>query len=186
MHIDEKWQIYASNGEPIPGAGWDSVLDNPKDEATEIVGIAVVFLYRFSREGELEFLWQKRSDKVTRVPGYYDISAGGHVNLGESLVEGAIRECREEIGAEVTAEDLHFVTMRPFNKHRFAWVYAVDWTGKPDDFKFDDEEVTEVRWVPYTEMEGFRKKHAKPALRGDDLTFAFLKEWLELWGLVED
>lgn len=184
MHIDEKWQLYAPNGEPISGVGWDSALDNPEGEATEIVGIAVVFLYRFSEKGELEFLWQKRSKNVNRFAGYYDISAGGHINLGESVAEGAVRECHEEIGVKVAKKDLQFVTMRPFNKNRFAWIYAVDWTGKPDKFKFNDNEVSEVKWVPYVKLEDFRKKYLKPALREDSLTFAFLKEWLKMHELI--
>ena len=69
-HTDEKWQLYAPNGEPIKGAWWDSALDNPEGEPGKIIGVAVVFLYRFSETGELEFLWQKRSKKVSRFPGY--------------------------------------------------------------------------------------------------------------------
>ena len=48
----------------------------------------------------LELLWQRRSGKVDRFPGDYDISAGGHINLGESIINGAIRECHEELGNE--------------------------------------------------------------------------------------
>lgn len=186
MHQDEKWQVYAPNGEPIPGLGRDSALGNPETtEDDEIVGVAVVFLYRM-RDGGLEFLWQKRSEKVDRYPGDYDISAGGHINLGESLVEAAIREAREEIGAEITADELQYVTMIPFNKNRFAWVYAVDYTGREEDFAFNDEEVSEVRWVPYEKMEEFRKEFAKLPLKKDELTFLFLDRWLKMHGLVDN
>ena len=168
------------------GGGWESAKDNPEnDGGDEIVGVSMIFLYRMN-DGVLEFLWQKRSEKVSRHPGYYDISAGGHINLGENLVEAACRECFEEIGASVSAEDLRFVTMRPFNKNRFAWVYAVDYTGREEDFSFNDEEVSEVRWVPYSEMEGFRKKYAKPILQKDDLTFLFLDDWLKMQGLIDE
>ena len=98
MHKDELWQLYAPNGEPISGAGWESAKDNPEfSGSSEIVGAAVVFLYRISEEGVLEFLWQKRGEGVSRHPGYYDTSIGGHVNLGESPVEASIREGFEEI-----------------------------------------------------------------------------------------
>lgn len=187
MHTDELWQIYAPNGEPISGAGWESARDNPENHGgDEIVGVAVVFLYRFNAEEVLEFLWQERSEEVSRYSGYYDISAGGHINLGESLIEAAIRECDEEIGVKISAEDLKFVTMRPSNKNRFAWVYAVDYSGRGEDFSFNDEEVSEVRWVPYSEMEEFRKKYAKPILQKDDLTFLFLEDWLKMQGLINE
>ena len=185
MHHDEMWQLFYLNGEPIDGKGWDSALGNPEvTGADNIVGVSVVFLYRINN-GEIEFLWQKRSEKVDRYPGYYDISAGGHINLGESLTEAAVREAREEIEAIITKDELQFVTMRPFNKNRFAWVYAVDWTGRGDTFHFDDEEVSEVKWVKYSEMEKFRKEAAKPSLKKDESTFQLLNEWLEMHGYLQ-
>ncbi len=185
MHKDEQWQTYFPNGEPIVGAGWDSALDNPeKSGGDAIVGVAVVFLYRHNKLGELELLWQRRSDKIDRYPGKYDISAGGHINLGETVVEGAVRECREEIGAEIDISDLHFVTMTPFNKNRFAWVFMVDWTGREENFHFDDEEVSEVKWVPYAEIDEFREKYAKNPLKKDNLTFAMLDNWFRMHGIV--
>ena len=166
MHKDEMWQVYAPNGEPIEGKGWDSALDNPEvSGADEIVGVAVVFLYRRGESG-VELLWQKRADNIDRYPGYYDISAGGHINLGETVVEGAIRETAEEIGAVITAN------------------FMVDWTGKSDEFHFDDKEVSEVKWVPFVEMEEFRKKYAKPPLAKDDLVFENLRDWLIMHGEV--
>ena len=183
MHNDEQWQVYYPNGEPIPNEGWDSALDNPEKTGNDaIVGVAVVFLYRFRDDGELEFLWQKRADGVSRYPGYYDISAGGHINLGETVVEGAIREAREEIGAKITAQDLQFAFTKPFNRNRFAWIFVVDWTGRGEEFEFDDGEVSEVKWVEYSEMEAFRKQYAKPPLQKDDITFTNLHDWLKMHG----
>ena len=178
MHTDEKWQVYKPDGEAIVGEGWDSALDNPeKNDSEKIVGVAVVFLYRKNAEGKLELLWQKRSEKVSRFPGDYDISAGGHINLGETVVQAAVRETQEEIGVIISEEDLKFVTMRPFNKNLFAWVFTVDFTGREEDFRFNDEEVSEVKWVLFSEMDEFREKYAKLPLKKDFLTTESLKEW---------
>lgn len=186
MHKDEMWQVYALNGEPIAGEGWDSALGNPERIGSDvIVGIAIVFLYRFGEDGKLEFLWQRRSEKVDRHPGDYDISAGGHINLGESLTEAAVREANEEIGAEIRADELQFVIEAPFNKNRFAWIYAVDWTGREESFHFDDGEVSEVKWVPYDAMEEFRAKYAKKPLREDEFTFMTLNNWLKMHGYIQ-
>lgn len=183
MHKDELWQVYAPNGEAIRGEGWDSALDNPEKSGSDvIVGVAVVFLYRYNDDGELELLWQKRSPEVDRYPGCYDISAGGHINLGETVVEGAVRECREEIGASVLPVELQFAFTKPFNKNRFAWIFMVDWTGKPDEFHFDDREVSEVKWVAYSETDKFRKKYAKLPLQRDDITFLNLDDWMRMHG----
>ena len=187
MHLDELWQIYARNGEAIPGAGWESALGNPeKNDSDKIVGIAIVFLYRKREDGGLDLLWQKRSDKIDRYPGYYDISAGGHINLGESVVDAAIRECHEEIGAEITADDLEYGLMQPFNVNRFAWIYFVDWTGREDDFHFNDQEVSEVKWVPYEETSEFVANYAKPPLAKDKVAFILIDDWLRMHGYIQD
>ncbi len=184
MHTDEMWQLFAPNGEAIPGVSWNSALGNPDTSAKEIVGIAIVFLYRKREDGELEFLWQRRAPNIDRYPGYYDLSAGGHINLGESSVEAAIREGREEIGVSLTADDLQYGFMQPFNKNRFAWLYFVDMTDRPDDYHFDDNEVDEVKWVPYREMGEFVKNYAKPPLKKDEMTFVLVDAWLKMHDLI--
>ena len=182
MHKDEVWQLYSKNGKPIPGKGWEASLDNPEvSGADEIVGVAIVFLYRHGKDG-LEFLWQKRSTEIDRYPGDWDISAGGHINIDESITEAAVREAHEEIGAEISEDDLELVTMYPFNKNRFAWIYLVDWTGKNEDFHFDDKEVSEVKWVKHLEMDEFREKHAKKPLKKDKITFEVIDLWLRAHG----
>ncbi len=184
VHQGEMWQLYYGNGESIEGAGWDSERGNPKEKDSEIVGIATVFLFRKVADGGLEVLWQKRADNVDRYPGEWDISAGGHINLGETIVEGAIREVREEIGATITRDDLYLVTEQSHNKNRIAWVFAVDYTGREEDFKFSDGEVSELRWIPYEEMKEFIKKYAKKPLKKDKLTFKNLDYWFEIHGYL--
>ena len=70
--------------------------------------------------------------------------------------------------------------MRPFNRNRFAWVFSVDFTGREEDFSFNDREVSEVKWVKFSEMEDFRKKFAKAPLKNDTLTFECLREWIKM------
>lgn len=102
--------------------------------------------------------------------------------MGETRIEAAVREAHEEIGAEINANELGLVTMRPFNKNRFAWVYLVDYTGKTENFHFDDEEVSEVRWIKHSEMKKFRDEFAKAPLKGDDMTFDAIDAWLKTHG----
>lgn len=183
MHSDELWQLYDANGEPISGAGWSAARDNPHGEDTENVGVAIVFLYRQSDRG-LEFLWQRRSLEIDHHPGDWDASVGGHINLGESATAAAVREAKEELGAELETNDLQFVVGWSFNKNKFAWLYLVDYTGKPDEFHFDDHEVMEVKWVPYAEMEDFRHQFAKKPIRKNKVMFRVIDEWLKMRGLV--
>ena len=185
MHKDEMWQVYHPNGLPKESEGWDSAVGNPEEVGSDtIVGVSVVFVFRVNDSGGVDLLWQKRGEKIDRYPGDYDISAGGHINLGESCIEGAIRECREEIGANITADDLYLVTMVPFNKNRLAWVFATDWTGREDSFSFDDGEVSEVKWVPFAEVDEFRERYAKAPLKNDKVTFGYLDGWFRAHGYI--
>ena len=185
MHKDEKWQLFCENGEALSGEWRSAELDNPREGEDDIVGGAVLFLYRLNDAGELEFLWQKRSELV-RHGGKWDYAAGGHVNLGESVVQAMIREAHEEIGAEVDAEDLNLVTVERTYAGMFVWLFVADWTGRECDFHFDDKEVTEVKWVPYAEMGEFRRKYGKDPLKRREATFGAIDQWLKMRGLVQD
>lgn len=179
MHQDEIWQVFWKNGEPVVGEGWEARLGNPEVTGSEkIVGVAIVLVYRRNADGEVELLWQRRSEKVDRFAGDYDLSAGGHINLGETVVEAAKREAFEEIGAEILADELSLVTIRSFNRNRIAWIFAADYTGRAEDFRFSDEEVSEVKWVPLAEVDEFREKFAKAPLKKDALTLELFREWV--------
>lgn len=83
MPKDELWQLYDKSGEPIMDGGYPSRLGNPKDDGGKIYGTTVIWFYRYASSG-IELLWQRRSDKVDRYPGKWDISAGGHINYGNN------------------------------------------------------------------------------------------------------
>lgn len=57
-----------------------------------------VWVLVFNEKGEL-FL-QKRSRTKDVYPGFWDLSVGGHVRFGQTYVEAAKREFREELGVE--------------------------------------------------------------------------------------
>lgn len=177
MHEDEVWQLYDVNGKVRVGVGRDAKLGNPREDEGEIVGAVMILLYRHGENG-VEFLWQKRAESLPE-GGKWDFSAAGHVNLGESFVDAAVRETFEEIGAKVAPEELEFFFAHRLYSGMFVNHYIVDWDGRPDEFKFDDGEVTEVKWVPYSEMTKFRYKNAKGSLGHEEQIFIALDKWLK-------
>ena len=100
-----------------------------------------------------EFLLQKRGPHVVG-PGLWDVSVGGHVDAGEDYLEAAKREAFEEIGLyDVTLELLGKDTVdepgEGGNVRQFVSVYSALWDS---ELKADRGEVTELKWIPITEL----------------------------------
>ena len=82
---------------------------------------AILLLIRETAEGE-ELLLQRR-ENTGYMDGYYDLSASGHVEKGESMIKTLIREAKEEIGIDISEENIEFVTMMHTNNFATDQVY---------------------------------------------------------------
>ncbi len=180
MHRDELWQNYAKNGQPVTDGGYPASLDNPPFGSDKIVGVCCVLLYRQTAHG-LEVLFQKRSALVDRNPEKWDISAGGHINYGEDECSAAIREAEEEIGVQLDKTKLELVSsdISVSRTNRFRFIYCYDWGDQADTFYFDDQEVSEVKWVPFAEFDEFVDQNAKLPLKEDHLIREIIKRFLK-------
>ena len=187
MLHDEMWQEFAiENGERLETAGRESKLDNPElDTDDAYVGTSAVWVYRRTDAG-VEVLFQKRSENVSNA-GKWDVSAGGHVNVGESEAAAAARELYEEIGIKVDEKDLIFVfRLRSFFKVKLYINYFLyDFTGREDEFNFGDREVSEVRWVKLEDFDKFIDAGAKDVIKKAEFTRGLSKLWLERYGDIE-
>lgn len=145
MHDDERWQTYNDNGTIRIG---ESVT--PAEAHTTpglIVGNAHVWFWKKSTQG-IEVLLQKRADTKKLYPGMYHISAGGHINSGETAVEAAVRETAEEMGIELDRNKLHFIgSMRVIrmNPNDVANVFLYELTGD-ETFTLVDGEAESYEW----------------------------------------
>jgi isopentenyldiphosphate isomerase len=144
MHDDEQWQVFSGNGQAIVGAGRDK-QDFRSGEL--ICGAVHVWIWR--RAGsDIEVLLQRRADNKPTWPGYLDISAAGHINVGESPIEAALREGAEEIGGSFAVEKLVFLfalRKKPPIYDELDWIYLYEYDGL--DFKLHDGEVASLEWV---------------------------------------
>ncbi len=180
MHEGERWQEYYRNGSPIPG-GTISPFDahTGVDNSDYVYAVACVWLYR-RNNGIIEVLFQKRSPYVDRNANKWDTSSGGHVNDGEEILVAAVRELREEIGATADASELEFLFSRNDGR-RIAYVFLCDYSSHPNaevDFHFDDQEVSEVRWVPLPKVPNYWCSQAKRPLATDFIHYQCLMEKL--------
>lgn len=181
MHTGEMWQDYSLTGVPLKNGGYDSSLGNPDPDFQMLVGAVCVWFYRRTAAGGLEVLFQHRSEFVDRNAGKWDISAAGHMNYGENILETAIRESQEEIGAKISEPDLQYIfsARSTCGKNLINHYLLCDWTEKPDDFHFDDQEVSEVKWVSFEDFDQFIDENVKDPVKKSVFARELSKLWLE-------
>ncbi len=64
-----------------------------------------------------EIIFQHRAKDKDTYPNLLDASAGGHVEIGDSYADTAIKELREETGLEINAENLIFIVKTREDSH---------------------------------------------------------------------
>lgn len=106
-----------------------------------------------------QVLLQRRSEKKKMWPNMWDITFGGHVLTGEFGFEAIIRECKEELGIEVTKGDMTFIGSSIstnikgdiVNRH-FNEYYIANKNLDETLLKLQPEEVSEVKWIDKDEI----------------------------------
>lgn len=104
-----------------------------------------------------ELLLQKRSATKKSYPNCWDISGAGHIRAGETVIEGAIIELKEELGIKVNKSELKFIaivksTKNPKN-NEFGYVYLLESNNEIKDYIFEDDEVSDVKYVYFKDLE---------------------------------
>ena len=102
-----------------------------------------------NKEGK--FLVQKRTKSRKRFPNMWSLTAGA-VDTGETSVEGAIREAKEEIGINIEKEEFELI-LSIKRKHNFLDIWLVRKDIDLKDIVMQEEEVQEVKWVTKEELE---------------------------------
>jgi isopentenyldiphosphate isomerase len=101
-----------------------------------------------------EILLQTRNSQV-KFPNMMDISFSGHIRTGETVLEAAVREGKEELGINLEINKLQYLfTCREFlevdgyfeNEIDDVFLYRAD--IPLEEYSFCDNEVKEVSYVP--------------------------------------
>ncbi len=100
-------------------------------------------------------LLQRRSFNKKTYPGYWIISAGGHVSKGKNPEDEAHKELKEEMGFDVPLIlDFKILMTYPGNRS-FGYGYSGTYEGK--EIKIQKEEVEEARFFTQEEFEELLK-----------------------------
>lgn len=102
-----------------------------------------------------EFLIQKRSPNKKIFPNMWSQTGGG-VDEGETTLQAALRECKEELGITIDLSNIELILSF---KRKFDFVDV--WLVKQDidisNIVLQEEEVSEVKWSSIDEIRELMK-----------------------------
>lgn len=94
------------------------------------------------------YLLTKRHDSKEVYPGYWEASAGGSAQEGESPLKCAVRELKEETGIDLDADKFELVGHSFSEKsHSTFYSYIVHVKCKKDSIVLQEGETVAYKWV---------------------------------------
>lgn len=97
----------------------------------------------------LTVLCQKRSATKDERPNLWITEFGGKSNPKENSTITGVRELKEEVGITATTEELKFFGLEKSKiRRQFGYYYYLDTDSELVQPKPDQNEVSEVRWIP--------------------------------------
>ncbi len=107
-----------------------------------------------------EMLIAKRVITKKIDPGKWGPAVAGTVEEGETYESNIVKEAMEEMGLEIKESELKFVShqYRETSHKYFSTTFMVVVDKPIEEFKKQDEEVEEIRWVDIDELREWYKK----------------------------
>ena len=133
-------------------------------------------------------LLQKRGLSKQTYPGFWDVSVAGHVSAGETILEGALREVKEEIGLDIKQTDLRLLDVRK-NTNRFEngiidcefqHVFLAKLDTAVSNLKIQEVEVDAVRLFSFEELQQciLKKQPDFTIVPADMRYYQFVMDWV--------
>ena len=117
-----------------------------------------IHVWLYTLKGEI--LLQQRSHKKIIHPLLWDVSTAGHIDAGESFIEAALRETKEEIGLQLQQENLqkigaflHETDYGDIQDNEFHQVYIAELKADISQLQPQEAEVEALKLVSFKEFE---------------------------------
>lgn len=142
----EKREFYDKNSNPTKIAYFKG--DPPLKDLYPMVVMVCI------QNSKGEFLMQKR---VPEKGGDWGVT-GGHPKYGETPLEGMITEIREELGIDISGEQLEVFSEGCDGTDCYK-MYYLKADYNLSDFSIQKEELTEVKWFSIEQLEHMVETH---------------------------
>lgn len=147
----------------------DRVIGEAKRQTVHDKHLIHRAVHIFVRNKRGDILLQKRSPWKDRHPSFWDSSAAGHVDAGESYELTAQRELEEELGfSGVTLLRIGHLLPSEANGQEHVELYLADYSGK---FRFPAAEIEAVQWFSPDIIDLWSRR------RPQDFAGSFLECW---------
>ena len=131
---------------------FDRTPHDPPYGEVELREAAVSVIITDDADGEACFLITRRTSKLRSHPGQWALP-GGRVDSGESLIEAALRETREEIGLELGPEAVLGLLDDYPTRSGYRITPIVMWAGAGARLTANPHEVAKIYRVPLRTLE---------------------------------
>lgn len=120
-----------------------TVLKNERYSSNRKILVVIIFI----QNDKGEFLMQKRSIEKDGLWG----TTGGHPTSGQTSLEGIITEVKEELGIDISSDDVIFFDTTS-NEKVFCDMYYLNKNIDVNTLTLQKEEVETVNWLSLEEI----------------------------------
>lgn len=142
----EYWDAYNEKGEKI---GIDLIRGKVIPEGLFHIVVEVLV-----KHTDGSFLLMQRDLNKPNYPGMFEAGASGSVIKGETFIEGAKRELREETG--IISNSLKEINCFINNKNHTIYIgYLCIWSGDKEQITLQEGETISYKWLSKDEFVSF-------------------------------
>lgn len=148
MHADDELLDLVDETDNVIGTIWRSQTDKLHEQNRGFLRAAEILVR--NRNGQL---WIPRRQMHKRIaPGGLDYSTSGHVASGETYVEAAVREVKEELNLDLEQKSLKFLHKFPPIGEELAYIRSVYIYNSDETPKYNTDDFSGYEWLTPEEL----------------------------------